>query len=55
MEQVAEALKVLKNHMSSTEWDQMVEKIREETRNNNELVIDWEIEAVFNAIISIYG
>ena len=41
--------------MSSTEWDQMVEKIKEETRNNNELVIDWEIEAVFNAIISIYG
>ena len=55
MEQVAEIFKMLMNHMSPADWAEMIERIEAQTKANDQFVLNYEIEAVLNAIISIYG
>ena len=55
MEQVVEALKMLMNHMSPTEYDEMIERIEAQTKANDQFVLNYDIEAVIDAIIDIYG
>jgi len=55
MEQVAEALKKLQNHMSPADWEEMIARIEAQTKANDYFVLNYEIEAVIDAIIDIYG